>query len=71
MKEMSALTKKGLGFAMFLIFMAVIGTMTILGTDGSVIVYSLLHSLVDWAELIGLGLALGIVAMFGGKRLGL
>lgn len=68
---MSAITKKGLGFAMFLIFMAVIGGMTILGTDGSVLIYTVVNSLVDWGQLIGLGMALGLVALFGGKRLGL
>ena len=68
---MSAVTKKGLALAFFLILMAVISTMTILGTDGSLIIYNVIHSLVDWSSLIGLGLALGLVYMFGGKRMGI
>ena len=63
-----SITNKGMKFALFLIFMAVIGGMTILGTDGSVIVYAVIHSLVDWAELIGLGLALALIGIFSASR---
>jgi len=70
-KRLSAITRKGLSFALFLIFMGVIGAMAILGTDGSIVIYTVTHSLVAWGELIGLGLALAVVKMFGGKALGL
>jgi hypothetical protein len=60
-----------MAFAMFLIFMGVIGGMSILGTNGSILIYGLVAGLVTWVDIIALAVALGVVAFFGGKRLGL
>jgi hypothetical protein len=68
---MSGITKKGMAFAMFLIFMGVIGGMTILGANGSIIIYGLTAGLVTWTDLLSLSIAMGLIAYFGGRRLGL
>jgi hypothetical protein len=47
-----------------LILLAIVGSMTILGTSGSTIIFAIQASLANWGDLIGLGFAVGIVMIF-------
>lgn len=44
--------------------LAVVGSMAMLGTNGSLIVYGIIDALADWSGLIALGVALGVFYFF-------
>lgn len=44
--------------------LAVVGSMAMLGTNGSLIIYNILNELKNWTGLIALGVALGVFYFF-------
>ena len=58
------MTKRTFSVIILIILMGVVGAMTLLGTNGSILIYAMLESLITWKDLIGLGFAIGITAMF-------
>lgn len=61
---MGSQTGKVLGLVIMIAVLAVVGSMAMLGTNGSLIVWNILDALTDWAGLIALGVALGIFYFF-------
>ncbi len=61
---MSAWTKKTIALVIVLALLAITGSMSMLGTAGSVALYNILSAIRDWSELIALGVALGLFFYF-------
>lgn len=60
----SPMIKKVLSFAIMLVFIGVLSAMTILSGSGSTILAGIFTTMVQFKELIALGISLGVVAMF-------
>jgi len=61
---MGSQTGKVLGLVIMIAVLAVVGSMAMLGANGSILVYNILDALVDWSGLIALGVALGVFYFF-------
>ncbi len=61
---MSAWTKKTIALVIVLALLAITGSMSMLGTAGSIALYNILSAIRDWSELIALGVALGLFFYF-------
>lgn len=61
---MSGQTGKVLGLVIMLALLGVVGTMSLLGANGSIVIFAITAGLDQWAQLIALGVALGIFFYF-------
>lgn len=55
---------KILGLVIVIALLGVVGVMTMLGSQGSIVVYAITSGLAQWSQLIALGVALGIFFYF-------
>jgi hypothetical protein len=63
-QKMSGQTGKVLGLVIMLALLGVVGTMSLLGANGSIVIFAITAGLGQWAQLIALGVALGIFFYF-------
>lgn len=57
-------TRKTIALVIVLALLGVTMGMSMLGTDGSIAIYNILHAIQEWSELIALGIALGLFFYF-------